>query len=254
MIKTITEIQLVSHLFEGWDETMIWSCLQGIMGNIYSDADKGYASAKAVLGDFCCLAGTADKELLVYQPANKKQGFIILVPQTKEWENLIEKTYSKANKIKRYAFKKHMDCFDIPKLKQAVTNLDNDFSIQMIDEDIYNKCKSKKWSVDLVSQYNTYEMYQQLGLGVVILHGDEIVSGASSYTTYDSGIEVEIDTREDYRRKGLAYIAASELIIECCKRNIFPSWDAHNSESAKLAKKLGYIHDYEYTAFEVDLG
>ena len=38
-------------------------------------------------------------------------------------------------------------------------------------------------------------------LGVVILKDVEPVSGASSYSEYRGGIEIEIDTREDYRRK-----------------------------------------------------
>ena len=34
---------------------MIWSCLQGIMGEVW--ADETLSSAKAVLGDFCFFAG-----------------------------------------------------------------------------------------------------------------------------------------------------------------------------------------------------
>ncbi|MCI8713242.1 MAG: GNAT family N-acetyltransferase [Ruminococcus sp.] len=43
-------------------------------------------------------------------------------------------------------------------------------------------------------------------MGVVMEKDGEIVSGASSYSSYVRGIEIEIDTREDYRRRGLAYI------------------------------------------------
>jgi hypothetical protein len=57
-----------------------------------------------------------------------------------------------------------------------------------------------------VSHYPDYETYQKHGLGVVILKGNEIVSGASSYSDYLDGIEIEIDTREEYRRKaGLSF-------------------------------------------------
>lgn len=27
----------VEHLFQGWEETLIWSCLQGMMGEIYAE-------------------------------------------------------------------------------------------------------------------------------------------------------------------------------------------------------------------------
>ncbi len=44
-------------LFEGWEETMIWSCLQNVMGSVYADSLEHPTSALAVLGDFYFLAG-----------------------------------------------------------------------------------------------------------------------------------------------------------------------------------------------------
>lgn len=78
-----------------------------------------------------------------------------------------------------------------------------------------------------------------------------IVSGASSYSRYLDGIEIEIDTREEYRRKGLAYICGAKLILECLKRNLYPSWDAHNPASIALAEKLGYHFSHAYQAVEI---
>ncbi len=67
----------------------------------------------------------------------------------------------------------------------------------------------------------------------------ELVAGASSYAFYKGGIEVEIDTKEEERRKGLALVCAAKLILECLERGLYPSWDAHNKESLALAEKLG---------------
>ena len=44
-------------------------------------------------------------------------------------------------------------------------------------------------------------------------------------------------------------MCAAALILECEKRGIYPSWDAHNVESKALAEKLGYRIDKEYTAY-----
>jgi len=57
---------------------------------------------------------------------------------------------------------------------------------------------------------------------------------------YNDGIEIQIDTREDHRRKGLAAACGAALILECLKRGIYPGWDAANMESVRLAEKLGY--------------
>ena len=66
------------------------------------------------------------------------------------------------------------------------------------------------------------------------------VAGAGSYCVYDGGIEIEIDTREDHRRRGLASACGARLILECLDRGLYPSWDAHDLRSVSLAEKLGY--------------
>lgn len=112
-------------------------------------------------------------------------------------------------------------------------------------------CRENGWANDLVSQYKDYNTYKALGLGVAVLKDGELVAGASSYSTYDKGIEVEIDTREDHRRKGLAYASGAKLILECLEKGLYPSWDAQNKWSVALAQKLGYHFSHEYVAYEV---
>ena len=89
---------------------------------------------------------------------------------------------------------------------------------------------------------------------MVILKDDRIVSGASSYTRYRGGIEIEVDTVESERRKHLATAVCAALILRCLKEGLYPSWDAHNMDSVRLAEKFGYELDHEYTAYEVDSG
>ena len=239
------------ELFKGWEETLIWSCLQGIMGKVYTNIPDN-DSAMAMLGDFVFFAGKPSEKLLRYKPESCKQDFIIMVPQNDEWSVMIEQVYKeKAKKVTRYAFKKEPDIFDKDKLKKVTAQLPDDFEIKQIEEYEFSMCKKNHWSNDLVSQFKDYEAYRKLGLGVVILHNGELVAGASSYGRYKDGIEIEIDTREDYRRKGLAYVSGAKLILECLDRNLYPSWDAQNLWSAALAEKLGYHFSHEYTAYEI---
>ncbi len=125
------------------------------------------------------------------------------------------------------------------------------YKLSMIDERLYQMCKAEKWSADLVLQFPNYGNYRKLGIGAVICKDNIILSGASSYSRYKEGIEIEIDTREEYRRKGLAYVCGAKLILECLKRNLYPSWDAHNKGSVALAEKLGYHYSHTYTAIEI---
>ena len=240
----------IHKIFENWNETIIWSSLQGIMGEVHTNSVED--TAMAILGDFAFYAGNPNEELIRFKPESCRQDFIIMVPQNVEWADLIEKCYGdKAKKVTRYAIKKEADIFDVEKLKQAIICLPDGYELKIIEEAEYNMCRENGWANDLISQYKDYNNYKEFGLGVAVLKDGELVAGASSYSTYDKGIEVEIDTREDHRRKGLAYASGAKLILECLEKGLYPSWDAQNKWSVALAQKLGYHFSHEYVAYEV---
>lgn len=252
MIYEITNPNCVSPLFGDWQESLIRSCLQGVMGKIYADDSEHPAAAMAILGDFSFYAGKPSAELVSYKPDWCTQNFIIMVPQNDDWKDTIIQYYKdKAKIVSRYAIKKEAGIFDRGQLEKAVSSLPGGYVLRMIDEQLYHMCKAESWSADLVSSFANYESYSKLGLGAVILRDNVIVSGASSYSAYREGIEIEIDTREDYRQKGLAYICGAKLILECLERGFYPSWDAQNKISVALAEKLGYHYSHTYTAVEV---
>lgn len=247
MIQKMIHPQNAAPLFQGWEETIIWSCLQGIMGAVFAPDMETPDAAMAVLGDFRFFAGIPNQELVLY-----KQSSLILVPQNDGWAELIRHCFpDKAWQITRYAIKKEPQVFDREHLRQVLTALPDGYELRLIDEALYRRCLTEDWSRDLVSQFDSYERYRQLGLGAVILKDGEILSGASSYSRYREGIEIEIDTRPDQRRKGFACICGAKLILECLRRGLYPSWDAHTPASVALAEKLGYRCSHPYTAFEI---
>ena len=240
----------IKDIFENWNETLIWSCLQGVMGEIHTNSTKD--AAMAILGDFAFFAGNPNEELVQFKPKSCEQDFIIMVPQNDKWSQLIEKCYGdRAKKVTRYAIKKEKDNFDLDKLEQAVLGLPEGYELKSLEQQEYDLCRENGWANDLVSQFKDYDAYKQLGLGVVILKDGELVAGASSYSRYEEGIEIEIDTRVDHRRKGLAYACGAKLILECLKKGLYPSWDAQNKWSVALAEKLGYHFSHEYIAYEI---
>lgn len=252
MVYEITDLANVSALFGKWEETLIWSCLQGIMGEIYANDLNKPTSAMAIIGDFTFFAGKPNIELVSHKPAWCTQSFMIMVPQNEYWKSLITQFYGKkANIVSRYAIKKEPHIFDKEKLETAVASLPKQYTLSLIDKRLYQMCKAESWSSDFVSQFSSYEKYHELGVGVVICHENAIVSGASSYSRYRDGIEIEIDTKKEYRRKGLAYVCGAKLILECLNRNLYPSWDAQNNISVALAEKLGYHYSHTYTAIEI---
>ena len=101
----------------------------------------------------------------------------------------------------------------------------------------------------MVSQYPTWEAYQAHGLGFAVLRDGIPVAGASSYATFDGGIEIEIDTCPAERRRGLARVCGARLILDCLDRGMYPSWDSHDLVSLSLAEQLGYQPDKPYRTF-----
>lgn len=236
-----------AQLFDGWDEAMIWSCLQGYMGNLILDNDNNPKSAMADVGDICFIAGEPNTSLF-----SVIEGFKLLVPKDNSWEKLIESYFGdRVNKILRYAIKKETHVFDTSKLTSYVDSLDSCYELKLFDQELFELAQKETWSVDLCSQFKDYSHYQNLAIGVGILYKGELIAGASPYAVYNGGIEIEIDTKPEYRGKGLATVCGAKLILECLSRNIYPSWDAHDMRSVALAEKLGYHLSHPYVTYEL---
>ncbi len=255
---TSGEMPVIAPLFEGWDESLIWSCLQGYMGEAWADHRENPKSARIVLADFCYFAGEADCELVTREIKTQSRDFLIMVPPRAEngtaWAQEIEKAYGgRCKRVERFAIKKEPGIFDRDKLQKIATGLGSEYQVKLMTEDIFRQTREQSWAKDFTSQYADYKEYIRRGLGAFVLCGTELVAGASSYTVYREGIEIEIGTREDHRRKGLAKACGARLILECMSRGLYPSWDAQNRWSVALAEKLGYHFDCVYPAYEIYL-
>lgn len=246
MIYELEDTSKVEGLFMGWQETLIYSCLQKIMGKIYVTDISFPKAAMAFVGCFAFYAGEPDYELV----RNKPDGFVIMVPQNEEWARVIEECYLSAKKVTRYAIKKDTG-FDKGKLQSQVAMLPKGYELRRIDSEIYDMCFESPVTADFVSAFGSKEKYLEIGRGMVILRDGKIAAGASSYTRYKEGIEIEVDTAEPERRKNLATIVCASLILRCIEEGLYPSWDAQNMNSVRLAEKLGYEFDHEYVAYEV---
>lgn len=250
MLYEIKEPTVLLPLFSGCKGMLLRACLEGTMGRLYADSVTAPKSALAVLGDFCFFAGLPDKRLLDASALSQKNS-MILVPQTPEWGTLIEKVlHGKIRKSVRFATKKEPSAFHTDALWQIVSTLPPEYKLRTIDEELFSYCAKNDWCHDFVSNYKNYTQYREMGLGVMVFQQKEAVAGASSYASFCGGIEIQIDTKEAYRRRGLASVCGAALILSCLKRGLYPNWDAQNPSSLALAKKLGYHLDFSYPVYE----
>lgn len=246
MIYELKDTDKAKPLFAGWEETLIYSCLQRVMGTVYVTNIENPLSACAYVGCFAFYGGEPEEELVRHKP----KGFVIMTPQTRQWAELIEACYPAAKKAVRYAIRKDT-VFDKDKLREMASWIPEGYEMHHIDGELYDLCLKSPIAGDFVSSFSSKEQYLKDGRGIVILKNREIVAGASSYTRYLEGIEIEVDTAERERRKHLATAACSALILECLNEGLYPSWDAQNLHSVRLAEKLGYEFSHEYTVYEV---
>lgn len=251
MIYVLEDTDKVKKLFEGWEETLIYSCLQKVMGKVFVTDLEDPKSAMAFVGCFAFYAGEPNKELV----AEKPEGFIIMVPPNEAWAAVIEESYSDAKRVTRYAIKKNTK-FNVSYMQTELERFQKEiclkgYELRKIDGEVYDLCLLDPVTVDFVSAFGSKEKYLKWGRGIVILKDGKIVAGASSYTSYQGGIEIEVDTVPEERRKGLATICCSALILNCLEEGLYPSWDAQNLNSVHLAEKLGYEFSHEYVAYEV---
>lgn len=246
MIYELKDTEKAKQLFAGCEETLVISCLEGVMGKVYVTNPMHPTAAMTSLGCFCFYAGDPERELVERKPA----GTVLMVPQNERWESLIETCFPYARRVERYAIKKNT-VFDKEALRKNIEALPAGYELARIDSARYDMCMENPVTADFVSAFESKERYLKEGRGFVVLKDGEIVSGASSYSVYDGGIEIEVDTVEGERRRHLATVACSALILSCLEEGLYPSWDAQNMASVHLAETLGYEFSHAYVAYVV---
>ncbi len=245
MIYELNDLTKVRPLFESFEDATLEACLQGLAGKVYVTDPDNPRSAMAHAGSFAFYGGEPDRELVKSKP----EGYVIMIPQDGDWAELIE-SYFPAIKMIRYAIRKEAK-FDRKKLEAMVRALPAGYEIWRIDADLYDLCAASPVFGDFVSAFASKENYLENGLGMVVIKDGKIVSGASSYTRYREGIDIEVETLAEERCKGLARAVCAALILRCLDEGLSPRWDAANKMSVRLAEKLGFEFSHEYYCFGV---
>ncbi|RPF50309.1 GNAT family N-acetyltransferase [Aquisalibacillus elongatus] len=239
-------------MFEEFDSTVVLSCLQGHMGTAWVDDLNKPTVAQLIVGIFVFYAGNSkakeSDELLYNLP-----DFTLAIANTEEWKEKIESVHKGYfEKFQRFEFHKNSSHLNKADLNEYLKQIPEGYKLVQIDSQIAKDPTLHGLSEDFISQFNSVNDFVKRGIGFAILKEGEIVCGATSYSIFDDGIEIEIATHPNHRRKGLATIAASALIKECLNRDLYPSWDGANFESARLAEKLGYQLKTTYDTYFIE--
>lgn len=95
--------------------------------------------------------------------------------------------------------------------------------------------------------WDSAESFLEKGKGYCVVKGDTAAAWAFSAAVSSKEIDIGIETNSEYRRLGLAEIAAKKMIEYCFEQNKLPVWVCHQSNiaSKKLAEKLGFVKTCE---------
>ena len=154
MIRQWHDPASVAALFQDWDETMIRSCLQQLMGTLYVAEPDAPASVCAQLGCFAFYAGRPNAALLQARP----KGFAVLTPQNEAWDRLIGQQLPEARHVTRYAMRKDTR-FDRKKLRALASQLPAGYLLRRIDGALYTQCLADPATADFVSAFDSRAHY-----------------------------------------------------------------------------------------------
>jgi len=101
------------------------------------------------------------------------------------------------------------------------------------------------------TSFATPQAFEAGGIGFGVILNGTPVAGASSAFVSDEGIEVQVNTHEDFRGRGFATLASAALLVACLERGLTPHWDTGDPVSDRLARRLGYVPLPDYSMLEV---
>lgn len=222
------------------------AALDGGMGEAWAD-EVERPSVCVIHLDFYMLGGDAGAPA-AQDAVRRIEGRVSIVTSNAGWEPLLRNTFGDALKQRtRVAFKPGP--WDRARLRGFIDALPDGLAVRRIDR--ADAERFEELADSLVYNFPSLDDFIERGAGFGIKHEGRFVSGCSSFAISPHSLEFEIQTHEDYRRRGLASATAAAMIEHCIERGLRPEWDAHNEMSAALAEKLGFVDPAPYPAYEI---
>lgn len=202
-----------------------------------------YANSRSVLfwhySGFAFLYGEYDESFLDFVSdlmMNADRRFILFTNDTPV-ENYFRK--NKNTVIEKRLFFEYGK--DVP---PEIPKLPDGFELCEINAELIEKISG---NITPYFSWDSAESFLEKGKGYCIVKGDTVAAWAFSAAVSYWEIDIGIETNSEYRRLGLAEIAAKKMIGYCFEQNKHPVWACHQSNvaSKKLAEKLGFVKSCE---------
>lgn len=249
------ERQVIQPVCKDSDEVLILGAAEGSLGRVWVSKIENPTYCLILVGDFSYLIGIPPTGKLSMEL--KEQIYLVchssfITAADERWNHWFEEQFlGEYRKIIRYALKKEESQFDIQYLKALTEQIPEGYQLKQINKKIYQMALKEEWSKDFCINFADASHFLKEGLGFAIIKDNNLVAGCSAYGVGNHKLEVEVITKKEFRRKGLALICSAAFVLECLKRKMVPNWDAANLQSVALAEKLGYLFDREYEVYQL---
>ncbi len=225
---------------------MIDSVLEGVLGDAWADDPLRPRVARLEL-DFHLLAGDPTSPAAADALRAIPSGEHLAVAES--WGGLVMNACPAARPYERIAFAQP-ERWERARLAELLGRLPDGFALERITND--NVTAFEELADSLVYNFASREDFVARGVGFGIRHIGRFVSGCSSFAISSRSLEFEIQTHEDYQRRGLALVTGARMIQYCLDHNLTPCWDAAHEGSARLAERLGFGRRKPYTAYRIE--
>jgi hypothetical protein len=173
-----------------------------------------------------------------------------LICSNTEWEQAVRRIHrGRLVFVPRYAFTS--ESLSVKKLESLRDQVPPEFDVESMDLTLARRLASEdsSFAADHMLNFESPDDFVDRGFGFCALHGESIVCAATTFAVCASGLEIQINTRDAYRRRGLATAVAARLLLHSKSLGLDPNWDAGSLSSVGLAEKLGYTPQDQYTMF-----
>ncbi len=228
----------------GWD-VFLESALD--YGFILADDRQNPQVALAFIGGCIIYSGDSTHESAVdlvkaqsVQPA--------VLAYSEPWADLVKEVYGhKVNSKMRYYFPYKALNEEI--LYNISLDIPKGYKIQKMNMDMVDRLE-ELGEVYYKYHYTDLQDFINRGCCFCITKGDEICAAVGAFLRADDKIQVQVNTKEVYRRQGFATIVSAYMLRYCIEHDIEVVWDSANIISRELAKKLGYEECIPYEVLE----
>jgi len=124
----------------------------------------------------------------------------------------------------------------------------DEYTITQIDTEFIERLQAGKYenpeflSERLLESWGTYEQFSSKSLAYVATQESSIIAVIVGTARYQNVIPVDIEIKEDHRKKGLATTITQYFVNECVDRGLVVQWDCVDSNiaSRNTVEKMGF--------------